>query len=289
MSEDSNSSKRARISLAPASEANTDNNNTSSPSVTGVPSLPQKRYFRQRAHCNPFSDHDLDYPVKPSTMNWNTHYPEYFAPDGSHLPGKEDKQVDFLDIGCGYGGLSIALSQMFPSSTILGMEIRVKVTEYVHQKIEALRLQHPGLYQNVSVIRANAMKYLPNFFRKGQLSKMFFLFPDPHFKRSKHKWRIISPTLLAEYAYVLKEGGIVYTITDVKDLHDWMVKHLSEHPLFTRIADAELENDPIVPLVRDSSEEAKKVERNGGSKYLAVFRRVSYSNKGMITPLNKQF
>ena len=40
--------------------------------------------------------------------------------------------------------------------------------------------------------------------RKGQLSKMFFLFPDPHFKKAKHKWRIINETLLAEYAYVLR-------------------------------------------------------------------------------------
>lgn len=39
-----------------------------------------------------------------------------------------------------------------------------------------------------------------------QLSKMFFLFPDPHFKKTKHKWRIISPTLLAEYAYALRVG-----------------------------------------------------------------------------------
>jgi tRNA (guanine-N7-)-methyltransferase len=35
---------------------------------------------------------------------------------------------------------------------------------------------------------------------------MFFLFPDPHFKKAKHKWRIINDTLLAEYAYVLAEG-----------------------------------------------------------------------------------
>ena len=39
-----------------------------------------------------------------------------------------------------------------------------------------------------------------------QLTKMFFLFPDPHFKKAKHKWRIISPTLLSEYAYALQEG-----------------------------------------------------------------------------------
>ena len=42
-------------------------------------------------------------------------------------------------------------------------------------------------YQNCAVLRANAMKYLPNFFRKGQLSRIFFLFPDPHFKKHKHK------------------------------------------------------------------------------------------------------
>ena len=83
------------------------------------------------------------------------------------------------------------LATLFPDKLMLGMEIRVKVTSYVAKRIEALREQHPGSYQNVSVIRANAMKFLPNFYRKGQLSKMFFLFPDPHFKKAKFKWRII--------------------------------------------------------------------------------------------------
>ena len=94
---------------------------------------------------------------------------------------------------------------MFPESLMLGMEIRVKVADYVKDRILALRAQNPGQYENIACIRSNAMKYLPNFFRKGQLSKMFFLFPDPHFKKTKHKWRIISETLLAEYAYVLRE------------------------------------------------------------------------------------
>lgn len=38
---------------------------------------------------------------------------------------------------------------------------------------------------------------------------MFFLYPDPHFKKSKHKWRIINSTLLAEYAYVLAETVLI--------------------------------------------------------------------------------
>ncbi|KAJ1677095.1 tRNA (guanine-N(7)-)-methyltransferase (tRNA(m7G46)-methyltransferase), partial [Spiromyces aspiralis] len=76
------------------------------------------------------------------------------------------------------------------------------------------------------------------------------------------------------YAYALRVGGIVYTITDVKDLHDWMVKHLDDHPLFERIPDSELANDPVIPCVSNSTEEGKKVTRNRGDKYLACYRRV---------------
>ncbi|KNC78381.1 tRNA (guanine-N(7)-)-methyltransferase [Sphaeroforma arctica JP610] len=164
------------------------------------------------------------------------------------------------------------------------MEIRTKVADYVHDKIVALRnnAEKKGDmdgYQNVSVIRHNAMKYLPNFFEKGQLSKMFFLFPDPHFKKSKQKWRIISPSLLAEYAYCLKVGGLLYTITDVVDLNQWMVKHCTEHPLFERVVDEDLVGDPCIDKVTHSTEEGIKVARQGGDnkkgeKFLAVFRRI---------------
>lgn len=80
------------------------------------------------------------------------------------------------------------------------------MSDYVRDRVLALRKKHPGEFSNIACIRTNAMKYLPNFFRKGQLTKMFFLFPDPHFKKAKHKWRIINETLLAEYAYVLRYG-----------------------------------------------------------------------------------
>ncbi|KAJ1957332.1 tRNA (guanine-N(7)-)-methyltransferase (tRNA(m7G46)-methyltransferase), partial [Dipsacomyces acuminosporus] len=127
---------------------------------------------------------------------------------------------------------------------------------------------------NIAAMRINCQKYLPNFFAKGQLSKLFILFADPHFKRRKHKARIISATMLAEYAYVLRPGGIIYMITDVKDLYDWNVKHLDAHELFERIPDEELESDPAIPCVVNSTEEGKKVARNKGAKYLACYRRI---------------
>nr|CAG4648178.1 EOG090X0BSB [Moina brachiata]SVE93214.1 EOG090X0BSB [Moina brachiata] len=231
-------------------------------------SLPQKKYYRQRAHSNPIADHCFDYPVSPPEMKWNELYPSFES------DGKMTQEVKFADIGCGYGGLLIQLSPLFPETLMLGMEIRVKVSEYVQDRIKALRLLHPGSYGNVACLRSNAMKYLPCYFNKGQLTKIFFLFPDPHFKKSKHKWRIINETLLAEYAYALAEGGIVYTVTDVKDLHDWMVLHLENHPLFQRLTQEELDQDIVVPKLYESSEEGQKVTRNNGDKFLAVFRRI---------------
>ncbi|XP_055717001.1 tRNA (guanine-N(7)-)-methyltransferase [Phlebotomus papatasi] len=231
--------------------------------TTEIARLPQKRYYRQRAHSNPHSDHTFDYPYHPDDMVWKDLYPNIGA-----------QQVEFLDIGCGYGGFLIELGKTYPNKYALGMEIRVKVSDYVMDKIKALRVNEPGSYQNIACIRTNAMKYLPNYFHKGQLTKMFFLYPDPHFKKAKHKWRIINSSLLTEYSYFLRSGGMIYTITDVEDLHEWMVKYIMEHPNFQRIPLDQLTDDPLVEKLYESSEEGIKVSRNKGSKYVAIFRRL---------------
>ncbi|XP_058810691.1 tRNA (guanine-N(7)-)-methyltransferase isoform X3 [Phymastichus coffea] len=244
--------------------------------TTVTKSLPQKKYYRQRAHSNPIADHCIEYPIKPDAMDWSTLYPHFVDTSNASSKIKQlTKPIEFADIGCGYGGLLVTLSPMFPDNLIVGMEIRVKVSDYVIDRIGALRCQYPNQYTNIACVRTNAMKYLPNYFHKGQLKKMFFLYPDPHFKKAKYKWRIINKSLLAEYAYILAEGAIVYTMTDVKDLHEWMVQHLTEHPLFERIPDDQLSSDPIVEKLYESTEEGQKVTRNKGHKFLAVFQRIS--------------
>jgi tRNA (guanine-N7-)-methyltransferase len=50
---------------------------------------------------------------------------------------------------------------------------------------------------------------------------------------------LCSTTLLSDYAHVLKTGGKIYVISDVKDLYDWEVEHLEQHPLFERVPDSE--------------------------------------------------
>ncbi|PYH42111.1 tRNA (guanine46-N7)-methyltransferase [Aspergillus saccharolyticus JOP 1030-1] len=334
-------------------------------SETGLPTrvkLPKKKFYRQRAHANPFSDHQLQYPLSPAHMDWASHFPAYVNPDPTqtNLAGTRKllKDVEIVDIGCGFGGLLVGLAPLLPETLMVGMEIRVSVLDYLTTRIQALRAQQqqlqsnqsststsnttttdttqaateapeasataaeeasttpsmetdtptetpttnndpntdnttdtttivPGGYQNITAIRSNTMKFFPNFFAKHQLSKIFICFPDPHFKARKHKARIVSETLNAEYAYALRPGGLLYTITDVEEYHHWVLRHFREgedeesvhgaagsvKELFERLTDEELAQDPCVRVMSEETEESKKVTRNKGNKYVAVFRR----------------
>uniref|UniRef100_A0A6B2LFQ2 tRNA (guanine(46)-N(7))-methyltransferase n=1 Tax=Arcella intermedia TaxID=1963864 RepID=A0A6B2LFQ2_9EUKA len=168
------------------------------------------------------------------------------------------------------------MGEMFPDTLSLGIEIRTKVVEYVKQRIDRLREENQGTtkYQNISVLNTNAMKYFPNHFYKGQLKKIFFLFPDPHFKKANHRRRIISSALLPEYAYLLAEGGKLYTVTDVHELYLWETACLDSCPLFERVQEEENQQDPVIPLILNNSEEAKKVQKANGQKWYAVYRKV---------------
>ncbi|XP_043703306.1 tRNA (guanine-N(7)-)-methyltransferase [Telopea speciosissima] len=267
-------------------------NNKPNTKISNSTRLPRKRFYRARAHSNPLSDSHFPVPITPLNVDYSLHYPHFFpsykinndnddvtSTDQAPSLGVCSKKIQFADIGCGFGGLLVNLATLFPETLMIGMELRDKVTEYVRERILALREANPGQYQNISVVRTNSMKYIPNFFEKGQLLKMFFLFPDPHFKEKNHRRRVISPHLLDEYAYTLEVGGIIYTITDVEELGEWMKACLEGHPLFEAITEEELKADPVVKLLTSATEEGQKVARNGGQTFQAVYRRISVSEE----------
>eukprot|EP01066_Platyproteum_vivax_P020050 Platyproteum_vivax@DN7831_c0_g1_i1.p1 len=256
---------------------------------------PKKAHYRQRAHCNPLTDSGIHAPLNPDCVNWAVHYPAHFGLhshyneaslklntsdcpieyqlEAADVNGSSSRSATILDIGCGYGGLLFFLARHFPDDLILGMEIRQKVTNYVGRRILAARAESEDKdCTNVSVIRTNVMKHLVNYIRKGQLRLMFFCYPDPHFKKSNWRRRIINHYLLCIYAYCLQVGGCVYFVTDVKDLFDWMHLACSKHSLFEEVPQAP--RDPIMLAIEGVTEEGQKVSRGNKPAWSACFRRL---------------
>lgn len=84
---------------------------------------------------------------------------------------------------------------------------------------------------------------------------------------------------------MLRPGGVIYTITDVEELHKWIAgkfegtgdgedRHCGAQTLFERVASEEEEADECVAIMKSETEEGKKVSRNGGEKFVACWRRL---------------
>ncbi|CAD7941296.1 unnamed protein product [Amoebophrya sp. A120] len=252
-----------------------DQENCAPATTLSLSPAPEGHQDQQSLYLNT-AEYPLSYDLEPVSATKNT----------------ETLRPSLLDVGCGFGGLTIALAKQFPEKLVLGMEIREQVTNYVGLRIKAFREKHSlrkaescssaetkkeencaeegenvvdhevivsrakdedekqvdqaakkvsedcsdsHHFHNAAVLRTNAMKSFPNYFPKQSLEKIFFCFPDPHFKKKTHRRRIVNDSLLSVYAYSLKEKGRIYTITDVKDLHDWMYACLEQHPTFKEV------------------------------------------------------
>jgi tRNA (guanine-N7-)-methyltransferase len=76
-------------------------------------------------------------PISPAHMDWSSYYPAYLKsteeaeesglPNGASsgkipAPRQLRKDVEVADIGCGFGGLLVALAPVLPDTLLLGRD-----------------------------------------------------------------------------------------------------------------------------------------------------------------------
>ncbi|ORD95001.1 TRMB [Enterospora canceri] len=171
-----------------------------------------KKSYRTKAHAGSFKKEGMERPLSPRHVDWS----KYF---------RNTKKPDYLDLGCGYGKFLLRTADKCKKN-ILGIEIRNKVYEYTKRRIEKSGME------NVGVMNTNGLLFLPNIFEKKSLEKIFILFPDPHFKKTKQKGRIVGKRTMGVFEYLLKDGGRLYISTDVKSLYDDMCGVIEESGFF---------------------------------------------------------
>lgn len=217
-----------------------------------MPKTVSKRNYRQRAHANPFKDVHLDVPNSPESIDWQ----KYF---------KSDLDPEFVDIGCGYGKFLLSVAEKNTNINILGIEIRDKVHDFVLDTIKEKNIPNAG------IMKTNAFIFLPNIFKKNQLSKIFVLFPDPHFKKRKQKGRIICKQILEVFNFIMKNKGRLYISTDVKGLFDDMCDTIKECSNFIELTEKDVKEDSFYEMTFKSTDEALRAGVKTGKTYATIF------------------
>ena len=228
--------------------------------------------YRVRAHANPFADRPIEHPVKPSCVKWDDVYGVSEPPT-------------VADVGCAWGGLEIALGQRFPDTRVVGFELRQQVAETA-----ATRVREAGV-PGVAVILCHCEKHLACWLRPEQLDKVIVAFPDPHWKQGDTVRRLhrglLCEAMLAQYAYFMKDGALLYTATDVRGFADAVFPAIDSFPLLQRVPDVEIADDPWLAVILTSTEQAQLIDRHGGDKHWAVYRRVPRSLSSSPSSLPK--
>lgn len=86
----------------------------------------------------------------------------------------------------------------------------------------------------------------------------------------------------------MKPGAKLYVISDVKELYDWEVEHLEMHPLFERVSEEETAVDPCIRFMSKGTDEARKVIRNEGSMWWAVYRKRDLRDEAVLDAVHRE-
>ncbi len=143
------------------------------------------------------------------------------------------EKVDFkpvdLEIGFGMGLFIHDYAIQNPGRNIMGVEIRPKPVKLVADKV--------GHIPTVYLVHGNAQICLEDMIGDQSLENVFVFHPDPWFKKSHHKRRVINQSLLKILNQKLKKNGRIYISTDVEDLWIYMEEKLLENGNFKKIED----------------------------------------------------
>lgn len=126
-----------------------------------------------------------------------------------------------LEIGCGKGSFISECAKRSPNTVFIAME---KVTDVILLAAEKIKAE--GI-QNVLFINGDA-KNLSEFFKDGEVSRIYLNFSDPWPKAGHYKRRLTYKDFLEIYKSVLTKNGEIFFKTDNRPFFDFSLLQLEE-------------------------------------------------------------
>ncbi|MCB0645367.1 MAG: tRNA (guanosine(46)-N7)-methyltransferase TrmB [Saprospiraceae bacterium] len=126
-----------------------------------------------------------------------------------------------LELACGRGEYTLALSRAYPENNYLGVDIKgARIWKGAQTAL------HENL-TNAGFLRCKIEK-INNFFEAGEVDEIWITFPDPF--PSKQNRRLTAGPFLERYKTIIKKGGLVHLKTDDTALYEFSMETLQQTP-----------------------------------------------------------
>lgn len=167
-----------------------------------------------------------------------------------------------LELGCGKGEYTIALSQRNPDKNFIGVDIKGA------RLWKGAKYATENALPNVAFLRTR-IEFITSLFTENEVSEIWVTFADP--QPNKPKKRLTSHQFLAKYKTFLKPDGIIHLKTDSILLHESTLEVIREggHKLL------EANNDIYAPESH-VAEEITSIKTFYESQFLAKGMPITY-------------
>ncbi|HET9057851.1 MAG TPA: tRNA (guanosine(46)-N7)-methyltransferase TrmB, partial [Chitinophagaceae bacterium] len=119
-----------------------------------------------------------------------------------------------LELACGKGEYTVALSRLYPQRNFIGVDIKGNRIYVGAKKCLEEKLQ------NAAFLRTQIDK-IDEYFLPNEVEEIWITFPDPQLRNSKLKKRLTHPKFLRLYQKFLVPKGSIHLKTDSPDLYQF--------------------------------------------------------------------
>lgn len=127
-----------------------------------------------------------------------------------------------LELGCGRGEYTIALSAMYPGKNFIGIDL--KGSRLWKGAKTCLQQQQT----NAAFIRSR-IELIEHYFEAGEVDEIWITFPDPQPKDRWEPRRLTANNYLNIYRKLIKKDGIIHLKTDNTGLYEYTLEVIKTH------------------------------------------------------------
>lgn len=167
-----------------------------------------------------------------------------------------------LELGCGKGEYTVALSEKFPDKNYIGVDIKgARIWKGAKYATE-------HSLPNVAFLRTR-IEFIESLFAPDEVSEIWLTFSDPQPKKPEK--RLSSRTFNDRYSHFLTKGGVIHLKTDSRLLYESTLEVIAENGYALLAAD-----DDIYGSGRAYDEELAGVQTFYESMFLAEGKPITY-------------